>query len=115
MTARKYDIAIDQGATFELAMVYKDAAGVVVNLTGYTVAMQIRASVGGKMFASATTANGRITVNASGNIAIAIPAAETANINVEQAVYDLFLHAPGGDPVKKLLYGDAVVNPSVTR
>lgn len=115
MTARKYDISIEQGATFLMTLTYKNAAGVPINLTGYGATMQVREAVAQRVFASASTGNGRITVNGSGQIAISVAASETAAIEVTRGVYDLFLQAPGGNPVEKLLYGDVIINPSVTR
>lgn len=115
MTARKYDISVEQGATFVMTMIYRDSYGVPVDLTGYGASMQIREEVGGRMFASATTVNSRITVGAVGQISVTIPASETAEVSVTRAVYDFFLAAPAGNPIVKLLYGDVVVCPSVTR
>lgn len=116
MTANRYDITIEQGATFdELTLVYRDAASTPINLTGYEAWLQVREEIGGRVLASATSLNGRITLSNLGVITIAIPATETAGMNVPRAVYDLFLKPASGTPVKKLLYGDVTVNPSVSR
>ena len=115
MTARKFDIEVEQGALFQMTLVYRNAAGALIDLTNYTAAMQVREVIGGRVYASASVANGRITVNASGQIVVTIPASETKGIGITQGVYDLFLTSPDGIQVQKLLYGDAVIAPSVTR
>jgi len=38
----RFDITINQGATFELTITWKDSAGTAINLTGYTARMQVR-------------------------------------------------------------------------
>lgn len=115
MTARKYDIEVEQGATFVMTLTYKNALGVAVDLTNYAVAMQIRESVGGRIYASASVANGRITADVTGTIVVTIPAADTRLMSSERGVYDLFLTAPSGVIATKMLYGDVEITPSVTR
>jgi len=46
--ASPYNILIDQGATYTLAITYKDSAGAAINLTNYTAAMQLRLSSSGR-------------------------------------------------------------------
>lgn len=115
MTARKFDISIEQGATFVMTLTYKDDTGTPIDLTGYKVEMQVRDKVGGRIFMSANTANGRITVNTVGQIMVRVPHTETREIQLVYGVYDLFLHNATDDFVEKLVFGDAIVGPSVTR
>lgn len=116
MTARRFDIEIEQGATFAMALTYKNASGVPVNLTGYTVDMQVRESVGGKLLVTASTANGKVTVSWAGEIDVLVPHGETALISgAERGVYDLFLRAPLGASSEKLLYGNVSISQSVMR
>ena len=42
MPAGKYTLLIEQGATLNLSLAYKDSANAAVNLTGYSGKMQIR-------------------------------------------------------------------------
>lgn len=114
-TAQKHDIEVDQGATFTLTLTYKDSAGAALDLSGYGARMQIRDGVGGKVYGSADTAGGRITTDASGQIAVSIPHTETAKMDIKRAVYDLFIWPAAGAPVDKLLYGDVDIIPSVSR
>jgi hypothetical protein len=41
--ASVYNTTIDQGADWYVNFTYQDSAGVAINLTGYTAAMQLRA------------------------------------------------------------------------
>ena len=42
MAAGLYDITIEQGATFQMNLTWKDSTGSPVNITGYTARMQVR-------------------------------------------------------------------------
>lgn len=114
MTARKFDTDVEQGATYILKLTYKDGTGALLDLTGHSVQMQIRESVGGRILASASTANGRITVNNVGVIFVKIPPTAFADTKHTRGVYDLFLTYPDGT-VDKLIYGDVTIKPAVTR
>ena len=35
MAASKYDFAIEQGSSFKLSIIYKDANGIAIDLTNY--------------------------------------------------------------------------------
>ncbi len=47
MAAGKYSFVIEQGATLNLELQYKDSSGNPINLTGYEGAMQIRSTYSG--------------------------------------------------------------------
>lgn len=115
MTARKFDIKLEQGASFVMTLIYKDAEGVPIDVTGSDARMQIREAAGGRIFASADIANGRITLAAGGKITVQIPYAETAKVQVQRGVYDLFLISPSGTHAERLIYGDVLINASITR
>ena len=98
MAAGKYDITIEQGATFSLKISYKDNNGAVIDLSSnYTARMKIRESVGGTIIASTESADSpkntiTIALAATGNNIIAsISAANTASFDFDSAVYDLEL------------------------
>lgn len=121
----KYNLTMWQGSTFGLAITVKDANNEVQNLTSYTAKMQMRPSyTSGSVTETLTTANGEITITAAtGNVALELAAARTANITVDMAngkppksmyVYDLEL-IDGNGKVSKLLYGDVTVYGEVTR
>jgi len=79
----KYNLTMWQGATFGLAITVKDANNAVMNLDSYTARMQIRSSYSsGSATESLTTTNGEITISAAtGNVALELAAARTANIS----------------------------------
>ena len=98
MAAGKYDITIEQGATFTLPISYKDSNDAVIDLSSsYTARMRIKESVGGTLLAStesgdSTGATIAIALAASGNnITISMTATNTAALNFDHAVYDLQL------------------------
>ena len=72
--ADNYKISIDQGATYSLALTYKDSAGAAINLTGYTAAMQIRSS-----YESTTTV---LSLTSSAGIVIIVGHCAAVNIIV---------------------------------
>ncbi len=116
MAAGTYNLVIEQGATFTATVTWRDAANALVNLTGYTARMQIRATVAAGTFAiELTNANGRIVLGgALGTIDLTIAAADTALIGAGSYVYDLEL-VSGSAVVTRLIQGTATVVAEVTR
>ena len=119
MAAGKYDISIEQGATFTLSMSYKNSAGAVQDLSsGYTSRMKIRESVGGTIIASTESGDSpkntlSIALAASGNnIIVTMSAANTATLDFNNAVYDLELFA--GLEVDRVIEGRASLSKEVT-
>jgi len=125
MTAGRYDIAIDQGSTFRKTITWKDSSGNEIDLTGYSARMQVRPTYSSSSTTlNLTTANGGITLGGdAGTIELYVSATATAAIPTTSpsqfadafvGVYDLELVAPNSD-VTRLLHGDFIVNPEVTR
>jgi len=119
MAAGKYDITIEQGATYELKISYKDDAGSVIDLSsGYVARMKIRDSVGGSIIASTESADSpkntiTIALAASGyNIVPTISAANTAALDFDNAVYDLELVA--GSVVDRIMQGRVALDKEIT-
>jgi len=115
-----YNLCINQGATLNLIFLWTagqccgsvGGGPVPVDLTGYTVAMQIRA------FPLATTilydASPDIVLGGiAGTIALSIPAVDTATFTWWVGVYDLKLTSSSG-VVTRLLEGSVAVSPEVT-
>ena len=102
-----------QGATWEVDMTYRDSAGAIVNLSGYTAQMQVRSRTAATTVdLTLSTANGRITLGStSPNIVLAVAAADMTLSGTY--VYDLKLTQ--GSDVTVLLRGDLTVSPAVTR
>lgn len=116
MPAAYNDILIEQGATYFLAVVWKDENGDPYDLTGYTARMQIRRKKTSETAEhSATTENGGIALGTTdGTISITIPAATTSDFEFTAGVYDLELVAGSGF-VTRLLEGGVEVSKEVTR
>jgi len=114
--AEIYDIRIDQGATFQKLILWKDADGNPVDLTGFTARMQIRRRVhSDEVLAEATTENGYIVFgDDQGTIEISIPASVTEGFDFKRGVYDLELESSGGI-VTRLIQGCVYVSREVTR
>lgn len=114
--AGKLDITIEQGATFNPVLTWKDPSGVLINLTGYSARMHIREDIEDVAFIhEATTANGQIALGgAAGTITFNIPAATTEAFTFDDAVYDLELEDAGG-AVTRLVEGSVFLSPEVTR
>ena len=116
MPAAKYNLEVEQGATFTLALAYKDANDVPINLTGYSARMQIRHKAGSaSALIDATTANGKIVlVAADGGITVTVPATDTDALTVTTGVYDLEIE-DASSVVTRLLQGTVAISKGVTR
>jgi hypothetical protein len=111
----QYDLTIQQGATYRRTFRWL-ADGDPVSLTGFVARMQIRRSVRApEVLVSATTENGRLTLNApAGEVSLELPASVTAAITARTGVYDLELEDAGG-VVTRLVEGAVEFVPEVTR
>jgi hypothetical protein len=116
MAAANYDITIEQGATFQLNIVWKAPNGTPIDLTGYTARMQVREKVSSTAtLLSLTTENGGIALGgAAGTIAVTAAATLTDDITTKRGVYDLELVSSGG-VVTRLIEGCVTISPEVTR
>lgn len=115
MAAGLYDITIEQGATFQMSLTWKDSTGAAVNITGYTARMQVRENYEAEStLVSLTSSGGDIVLGgALGTIVITIGASVTQLLQLDEAVYDLEL--VNGATVTRLLQGKATVSREVTR
>ena len=124
MASGKYSFVIEQGATIDFEVQYKDSSNAPVNLAGYQARMQIRSDYGGSLIANLSSSldsdgtglnlsgsNG-ITPVASGSIGIFISAASSSNFNFNEARYDLELVS--GSIVTRLLEGKVRLSKNVT-
>ena len=105
------NIFIDQGATFTTTVTVTDANGDAVNLSGYSVAAQIR-----KTFLSSTATAFTATISnaSSGEITISLSPTQTTALEAGRFVYDVLITASGGDKTRAV-EGIANVNASVSR
>ncbi len=126
MAAGRYDITLEQGATFDLPLRYRAPSGTPVDLTGYSAKMQVREAPASAVFVefnSALTANGFIWLTgsaenredgANGNLRIFMTAANSAALPRFAGRYDLELRDSAGY-VTRLLEGQFRVEPEITR
>lgn len=114
--AAKYKLTIEQGATFTQVLTWKDSAGAPIDVTGCSGRMQVRPAVESPtVLAELTTANAGVTFGgATGTVTLTIPAAQTAGFSWRSGVYDLEI-TMADLTVRRLLYGNVVVLPEVTR
>jgi hypothetical protein len=113
--AGRYDTICDQGATYERVVILRDSAAGLVNLTGFTAAMQIRTTAASAtVVKSLTTENSGIVLGGvTGAISLFISATGTAAITAGNYVYDVNLIS--GSTINKPLYGTFTVRAGVTR
>jgi len=118
MAAGAHDFTIEQGVTFRNQITYKDAAGAIIDLTGYTARMQIRSSVDAATFEQElSTANGGITMGGVlGTIDLFISDVNTDALTIATGVYDLEIIDTGGTgDVTRLLEGKIKISKAITR
>ena len=125
MPAGRYNLLIEQGATFEIELQYKDSNGVVVDLTGYSGRLQIRPSIGSPTaylcLSSSLQPDGTglnfsgsngSTPPTSGSIGVYISAATSSLLTFNTGVYDLEIQS--GSFVTRLLQGNVQLSKEVT-
>ena len=125
MPAGRYNLLIEQGATFEIELQYKDSNGVVVDLTGYSGRLQIRPSIGSPTaylcLSSSLQPDGTglnfsgsngSTPPTSGSIGVYISAATSSMLTFNTGVYDLEIAS--GSFVTRLLQGNVQLSKEVT-
>jgi hypothetical protein len=104
-----YDITIHQGATFQLALEYKDSAGAFVNMNGYVLEAELWNRTGTVKLADFETP---WTAQASGMFKLRLSSSVTSGIT-EQGQYDLIVTEPSGDKYY-LLQGTAYIDLGLT-
>lgn len=115
LLARLYDITIQQGADFNLVVLYKDTDGDVIS--GLTTAeMQVRLWAGDSTKIIDLDETSGLTINEpKGEITILIEAADTAVLDAPaNLTYDLEATLTGGEVVR-LIEGQCLVTAGVSR
>jgi len=106
--ATKVNFLIDQGTSFETSINLNDDDGNPIDLTGYTVAGQMRKAYSSQNYV-AFTANLEL-----GILNLALSSNATNNLAAGRYVYDVELTDQNG-LVTRLLEGIITVTPQVTR
>ncbi len=116
MAAGNYAIICEQGATLIVNLTYKQANGVVFNLTGYDARMQVRETIESvDVVLELDVAAGRIVLGGVlGTIILEVTHQDTDALLAGEYVYDLELISPA-DQVTRLIEGSFSVVAQVTR
>ena len=131
MAAGRYSFVIEQGATVDFDVVYKDTDGNKVDFTAYTAAMQIRDTAGGSTLHATLTSSlsglGQKNASssfislsgsnlsmplASGSIGIYMGHAVTNDLDFDEGYYDLEITS--GSIRTRLLQGKVQFSKQVT-
>jgi hypothetical protein len=112
-----YNIVADQGSTLSRTIIWRDPAKKPILLNGYQGRMQVRPTVTSTtVVLNLTTENGGITLGETdGTITVYITDEVMTTVFEGQYAYDLELIGPDHIYAYKLLYGNFVVRPEVTR
>ena len=112
MSAGTYNLVVDQGSSYALDLVIKQA-GSAMDLTNYTGRAQIRTT----HTASSASASFTVTkTNASGGVLkMELSTATTTALAPGQYVYDLEIYTSGDAIVKRILQGEITLTPEVTK
>jgi hypothetical protein len=115
MAATKYNISVEQGATYIQQITLKDATtGVVRNLTGWTGRAMVRAAFDDTVpLATFAVATGGI----AGTITLTLTSVQTAAFDFETALYDVEIVQDGTSPefVERILQGNVFLSKEVTK
>lgn len=114
MSAGRYNILMEQGATFSLPLVYQDSTGTPVDLTTYTAILQVRENPASPVIVELSTSNGGITLGGVlGTITLFLSAVATSLLPAGEFFYDLKLHP--GVAGERLLEGAFTIRAQVTQ
>tara|TARA_Y100001937_G_scaffold16976_1_gene23409 strand:+ start:1043 stop:1381 length:339 start_codon:yes stop_codon:yes gene_type:complete len=93
VTATK-DFTIQRRADFPIRLIFKDANGTAVNITGFTVAAQVYDNDRSTKFADFSVV---YTDRPNGTVDLKLSDTDTANFFLETLKYDVLLTDPNGD------------------
>jgi hypothetical protein len=106
------NLSIDQGADYSADIVVEDGNGNVANLTGYTVAGQMR-----KSYASSTATNFGATIANAGQglITITLSNSVTNGLKAGRYLYDVEITKTSTSEKTRVVEGQVTINPGVTQ
>lgn len=112
-----YGIIFDKGADFDLYLVFENGEGVVVDMAGSSIVMQVRDGYDGPLIDELSTENGRVAfadVQGRKGLHLSFPAAVSAAWQAGRFVYDILRIEADGSRAR-LLEGPLTARPEVTR
>jgi hypothetical protein len=113
--AGQKNFEVDQNATFQFLVEYKDNDDNAINLTGSTAKMQVRDTKGGtKLAFTLTSPTGGITIDGiNGKLTVKMTPTQTNKLFYPKSSYDIMIVDSNGNKIK-LLEGFLTLNRSVT-
>jgi hypothetical protein len=127
MSAGKYNFVIEQGATTDFEIEYKDGSGNPIDLTNYNGRMSIKSTIGGVEYISLSSSLGPCgtglnfsgsngtTPPTSGSIGIFISSVSSSILDFTEGVYDLEIYSGSScEYVIRLLEGNVKLSKQVT-
>lgn len=121
MSASKYNLTIEQGATFSRTLRLKDDTDTPINLTGSTFRGQLAAKAGDTPIVAFTftladqnTNPGEVTMSLTATQTAALPTAKQSSAERvdKELAYDV--ERVIGSTVERIIYGVATVSPEAT-
>lgn len=120
MSATKYDFNIEQGSSFRLSLIYKDADGNPIDLTGWCARLIWTTNTNNTQAFLTTNLDYSVykfSIDEQyGKVTLLIPPETTNNLSFNTAKYDLELQSDqefytgSGKDVIRLLYGTITLN-----
>lgn len=104
------NIFIDQGTDFSITVDVTQADGAPLNLTGYSAAAQIRKTYGSSNVSAVFTTS---ISAAAGQVTLSLTDTQTSGLTAGRYVYDL--NITSGSTTTRVVEGQAIITPGVTR
>ena len=127
MAAGKYNFVIEQGATTDFEIQYKDGNGNPIDLTNYNARMSIKSGIAGTTYLNLSSSLGPCGTGlnlsgsnsakppTSGSIGIFISAVSSSALDFNEGVYDLEIYSGSNcEYVIRLLEGRVKLSKQIT-
>lgn len=101
----------DAGSNFSAIVTVRGSDGNPINLTGYSVASQLRKSYGST---TAYNFNASIYEAGQGKVRVQLSAAQSSAIKPGRYLYDIEVTAPNGDKTR-VVEGIVLITPEITK
>ena len=105
------NIFIDQGTDFSITVDVTDTSGSALNMSGYSASAQIRKTYGSSTVSSTFTTS---IAEATGQVTLSLTDTQLSALESGRYVYDLNVTSGGGQTTR-VVEGQAIVTPGVTR
>lgn len=114
MAAGTYNLVIDQGSDFNI-LLNVTQSGAAVDLTGYSARAQLRTARIATGAADASFTCTVVSPATAGQIEMSLSNSVSSALAHGKYFYDLEIYTSGDGQVTRLLQGEAIVTPEVTR